>query len=144
MDRKVAAAFRVKEHGSLFSTGGAGPTAFCSRPARGNFIFKLFNVSTMICEMMSRAFCLSSEGDDKPGRLRGAGRGQARLVGLRVFLPVAALLEVVAGELPVFLRVIEGGRENRFPLLLPRDVQEEFHDARAVAVQVFFLVPDGN
>src|SRR5665213_2448836 len=80
-------------------------------------------------------------GDDVPGRVAGAGSAEAGLVGSHVLIPEAALDNVIGTELPVLLRVIEAG-EQALALLFSGDMQEEFHDARAVAVKVLLQIDD--
>ena len=50
-------------------------------------------------------------------------------------VPECPLLHIRETELPVLVRVVDA-RQQATALLLGRDVQEELHDARAIAVQV--------
>ena len=94
-------------------------------------------------EMISRAFSLSSAGTTYHGACSVLVALRQCFVGLHVFFPEAAFLEVVAAELPVAFRVFDAFEEATALFLLGQ-VQEEFDDARAVAVQMFFQVRDGS
>ena len=54
-------------------------------------------------------------GNDVPGRVMGAGRGQASLISLHVVVPVFPLVNIREAEFPVLLRIIDT-REETIPL----------------------------
>jgi len=54
-------------------------------------------------------------GNDIPGRIGGAGRGQASLISPHVVLPVFPFVNVREAEFPVFLWLIDT-REETIPL----------------------------
>ena len=60
-----------------------------------------------------------------------------------VVIPVAALLDVGEAEFPVFLGLVDAG-EEALALFCFGEVEEEFEDAGAVAVEVGFVVVDGG
>src|ERR1700722_233681 len=80
--------------------------------------------------------------NDKPRRVFCARRAEAFFVGGHVLLPKIPLLDVIAAELPVFLRIVNA-RKKAFPLFLFGDVQEKFHNARAITMQMLFQVQNG-
>ncbi len=80
-------------------------------------------------------------GDDVPGRVLGGGVVEGLLKGLLVIVPVLALLHVVHGELPVFVRAVDA-LQKALLLLLFRYVEEELQDHRAVEVQVALHLVD--
>ena len=98
-------------------------------------------VSSTMRETISRAFCLSSAGTTYQGACARAGGCEALLVRLHVLLPVLALFDVRFAELPVLLGRIDA-REKALALFLLREVQEEFDDAGAVAVEMTLEAED--
>ena len=95
---------------------------------------------TMTCDTISRAFCLSSAGTTYQGAWRCSSlRGS--LVRAHVVLPARPFRDIAGAELPVFRRVLDA-RQEAPRLLLLREVEEELHDARAVAVQVTLVIDD--
>ena len=74
-------------------------------------------------------------GHDIPRCPGSRGRGDHRFVRLRVVAEMRALREVGRRELPVFGRVVEPVEQSLFLLVLG-DVQEDFDDARAVAMKM--------
>ena len=82
-------------------------------------------------------------GNDVPGRVMGAGRGQASLISSHVMLPVLPLVNVRDAEFPVLVRLINALEES-LSLLCFRQVQEEFDDPGAIAVEVVFQIHDGT
>src|ERR1035437_2624383 len=55
-------------------------------------------------------------GNDVPGRVMGAGRAQASLIGLQVMLPMFPLVSVREAEFPILVRLINALEES-FSLL---------------------------
>ena len=82
-------------------------------------------------------------GDDIPGSGGGAGGAEGSGIGVLVVIPVAALLDVGEAEFPVFLGLVDAG-EEALALFCFGEVEEEFEDAGAVAVEVGFVVVDGG
>src|SRR5262245_34018927 len=76
-----------------------------------------------------------------PGCLVRGGLADRILIGALVVPPVPALGDVVRGELPVLLGLVEPRQEAALLLAL-RDVEEELPDQRAVARQVTLEVAD--
>ena len=75
---------------------------------------------------------------------RGPGGGVGRqdiLVGAPILVPVPALSKVGGRELPVLVQMVETLEEPALLLLL-RDVQEEFHDPGAIAVEMVLEAVD--
>src|SRR6266542_4245293 len=80
-------------------------------------------------------------GEDVPGSLIGARRGEAVLVSLHISVPRVALGDVGHAELPVLLRLVDTSEEAPC-LLLRGDVEEELDDAGAVYKEMALLVND--
>ena len=81
--------------------------------------------------------------DDLPRRMVGMVARQAMLVGVHIVIPKRAFLDVGGAEFPVLSRLFNA-REKPFALLILRQVQEEFDDPRARAVQMPFEAVDGT
>ena len=82
-------------------------------------------------------------GNDIPGRVMGAGRGQASLISLHVMLPVFPLVNIREAEFPVFVRLINALEES-LSLFVLRQVKEDLDDPRAVTVEMLLQVHDGT
>src|SRR4030095_12584792 len=74
-------------------------------------------------------------GHDIPWSERRARPAEALLIGKHILLPEFALLHVGFAELPVLLRGLNSSKET-FRLFLLGDMQEEFDDPGAIAVEV--------
>jgi hypothetical protein len=82
-------------------------------------------------------------GNDVPGRVMGAGRAQASLIGLLVMLPIFPLVNVREAKFPILVRLINALEES-LSLLCLRQVKEELDDPGAVAVEMLLHVHDGT
>src|SRR6201999_2237406 len=71
-------------------------------------------------------------GHHVPRRIVAAGFADHVLIGLHVFRPELALGDVAHGKLPALVGFFDA-LEEAFSLLVPRDIQEELEDERAVA-----------
>src|SRR4029453_4460877 len=69
--------------------------------------------------------------NDEPRRMRRAGGRQQVFIRAHVVFPARPLRQITSRELPV-LRGIVNARKQPLFLFLPRDVQEQFDDRRAV------------
>src|SRR5512135_19699 len=76
-----------------------------------------------------------------PRRVGGCRMADHVLVGLHVFLPVAALAHVRGRELPVLVRVVQPLEKAPF-LLGARHVQEELEEQEAVACEIALEIGD--
>ena len=73
----------------------------------------------------------------------GARRTEALLIGFHVLLPEFPLLDVSEGEFPVLFRLVDA-LQKTLSLLLLREMEVEFDNARSVAVEMFLEMHDGT
>jgi hypothetical protein len=80
-------------------------------------------------------------GHEIPRGIARARRAQAFLVGLHIVLPEFAFFDVGGAEFPVLFGLVDAGEET-LPLLLLREMKEEFDDAGAVGMEMPFQIRD--
>ena len=79
---------------------------------------------------------------DVPRRVAGAGCAQALLIRLHVLLPVFPFLNIGEAEFPVLFRFINA-RQEALSLFLLGKMEEDFHRARSIAIEMTLQVDDG-
>ena len=96
----------------------------------------------MICETISRAFSLSSAGTIYQGASRVLVALRHCLKSRHIAFPELSLLNVGKAEFPILIRLIDP-LKKALSLLVFRQVEIEFDDPRAIAVQMFFQTHNG-
>ena len=80
-------------------------------------------------------------GNDIPGRITGACRTEAFLIGLHVLLPEFPLLDVRKAEFPILFRLVDACQET-LSLFFLGEVEEELDDTGSVGVEMSLQIHD--
>src|ERR1019366_2336671 len=74
-------------------------------------------------------------GDNIPGSVMRTGCAEALFISLHVVLPKLSFVNIREAQLPVLLWIVDA-RQETLALLILREVQKDFHDARTVSVEM--------